>query len=68
MVEKGVKHNFMNEEVIIQLRLTLQIDHSSFKVINLEVQNVVDVVIRVILKLGKWNGPISYIVFSWFIF
>ena len=62
MVDKGVNQNFMKEEVVIQPRLKLQIAHSSFKVINLEVENVVDVVIGVILNLGIWNGPISFMV------
>lgn len=57
------KINYYSDKLlVIQLRLKLKTTHSSFKVMNLDAENVADVVIGVILKLGKWNRAIRFMV------
>lgn len=62
MVDNAPTHNFMKEEVIVELGLKLELAKKSFKVVNLEVEKVVGLANGVTVNLGKWNGIVSFTV------
>jgi hypothetical protein len=62
LVGSGATHNFIKEVVTGRLKLHLEPGHTSFKVVDLEVEKVVGVPNRVPLRLGDWSGDPMFLV------
>jgi hypothetical protein len=60
MVDSGVTHNFMKEDVVRELGLQLELAQTSFKAVNLRVEKVIGMTNEVTLKLGYWSGTTSF--------
>jgi hypothetical protein len=62
MVDNGVTHNFMKQEVSSSIILHIKYHESSFKVVNTKVERVVLLVKWVTMNLCEWSGDVNFIV------
>jgi hypothetical protein len=60
MVENGVTHNFIREDVAQDIGLQLKLAHTTFKSINLGMEKVIGTTKDILLKLGDWNESVSF--------
>jgi hypothetical protein len=60
MVDSGVTHNFLREDMVQRLGLQPEPTQTTFKTVNAGVERVVGVAKDISLKLGDWCGKTSF--------
>jgi hypothetical protein len=60
MVNNGLTHNSLREDMVHRLELQLEPSHTTFKTINVGLERVIGVAKDIWLKPGDWCGKRSF--------